>query len=178
MRIFARLPFVLFLILACPASAQDLASRTVLDGRVTLLVPAGFERMSQEMLTAKYPRQQPPKLVLTNADGSVNIAFRHTPMPASSDKLPAIHAMVEQALEQQFPTAEWRSSEISERDGMRFFKLDFMTPAIDTDIRNIMFGTPLDGRMLLISFNCTRELDARWAPYGHRIINSITVARP
>lgn len=158
------------------ALSQDLAPRMLLDGRVTMLIPVGFEPMSQEMLAAKYARARPPKLVLTNPDGSVNVAFRHTPTQVSPHDIPQVHVMAELTFQQQFPTAQWRNSETSERDGMRYFTLDVMTPAVDTDIRNIMFGTPLDGRMLLISFNCTRELDAKWGPIGQQIIDSIIVA--
>ena len=178
MRKLARCSLFLFLILtgALSAAAQELTPRTLFDGKVMLLIPVGFEPMSEEMLAAKYPRGEAPKLVFTNPDGSVNVAMRHTPMQVGPQDVALVHQFVEQTFQRQFPTSVWFGSTTGDRDGMPYFTLDFMTPAVDTSIRNIMLGTSLEGRMLLVSFNCTRELDDQWAPLGWRIIDSITLA--
>jgi hypothetical protein len=49
------------------------------------------------------------------------------------------------------------------------------TPAVDTEVRNIMMATHLDGRMLLLSFNCTRALEPQWESIGQKIISSVVV---
>lgn len=173
----ARTLFVVAISFLTPitASSQELASHTLFDGKVTMLIPVGFEPMSEEMLAAKYPRGEAPKLGFTNPDGSVNVATRHTPMQVGPQDVALVHRFVEQTFQRQFPTAVWFGSTTGDRNGIPYFTLDFMTPAVDTSIRNIMLGTSLEGRMLLVSFNCTRELDDQWALVGRRIIDSITL---
>ena len=159
-----------------PALAQDLAPRTFFDGRLTMLVPVGFEPMSEEMLSFKYPHQRRPTLVLTNPGGSVNVALNHTQNKVLNDQVPEMHQAMDQMFRRLYPSAEWNRSETGQRDGMRYSTLDLVTPAIDTEIRNIILAVSLDGRMLLISFNCVRELEAKWASLGQQIVDSVHIA--
>lgn len=170
---------VVFLAIAATVSAlsQELAPRTFFDGQLTLLMPVGFEPMSEEMLSFKYPNERRPTLVFTNPSGSVNVALNHTQNRVLNDQLPELHQALDQMFRQLFPSAEWNRSETGQRNGMRYSTLDLITPAIDTEIRNIMMAVSLDDRMLLVSFNCVRELEAQWAPLGQQIIDSISVSQ-
>ncbi len=172
---FTILLAVVFVVGTMPALAQQLEPRSLFDGKVSILIPAGFEPMSEEMLAEKYPLGEAPKLVFTNPDGSVNVAMRHTSMQVGPQDVPLVHQFVEWTFQRQFPRAVWFGSTTGERGGMPYFTLEFVTPADGTGVRNIMLGTALDGRMLLISFNCTRELEEQWAPLGQQIIDSISL---
>ncbi len=176
LRMVALLLTLVFFAGSTPAVSQQLEQRSFIDGRVTMLVPTSFTPMSEEVLELKYPSQQRPTLVFSNPAGTVNVALNHTQNAASEADVPGLHRSMEQLLRRVHPTAEWHDSRTGQRDGMRFFVLDFVTPALDTDIRNIIFATPLDGRMLLVSFNCVVELQSSWAPVGQKIIDSITIA--
>lgn len=158
-----------------PALSQQLERRSFFDGRVKMLVPTSLAPMPEEMLELKYPSQRRPTLVFTNPAGSVNVALNHTQNAASDADVPGLHRSMEQLLRRVHPTAQWHDSKTGQRDGMRYFVLDFVTPAVDTDVRNMVFATPLDGRMLLVSFNCMVELQSSWAPLGQQIIDSITL---
>lgn len=160
---------------AAPASSQELALRTFFDGRVTMLIPVAFEPMSEEMLSVKYPSDRRPTLVFTNPSGSVNVAINYTRNRALNEQIPEVHEVVEKGLRRQFPTSQWYSSESGQKAGEHYFRLDLVTPAVDTDIRNIMLGISLDNRVLLISFNCTRETEAQWVSLGQQIIDSVLV---
>ena len=63
-----------------PAGAQSvqLEERSVLGGKVVLLLPVTFELMGEEMLRLKYPAERRPTVVYTNPAGSVNVALNHT----------------------------------------------------------------------------------------------------
>lgn len=169
---------VAFVILApLNASSQELAPRTFFDGQLTMLIPVGFEPMSEELLSFKYPHERRPTLVFTNPSGSVNVALNHTQNRMLDDQVPEFHPVMDLMFRRLYPSAEWNRSEAGERNGMRYSTLDLITPAIDTEIRNIMLAVSLDDRLLLVSFNCTRELEAQWAPLGQQIIDSISIAQ-
>jgi hypothetical protein len=171
---------VVALVLLGPVSASaqtaNLETRRVLDGKVTLLLPVAFEVMGNDMLSIKYPAERRPTLVFTNPDGSVNVALNHTQNRAGPDDIPALLDAVTGMFRNLYPSARWYRSEVVQIGGRRFFLLDLRTPAIDTEIRNLMVGTSLDGRLLFITFNVTRELEAAWLAIGEAIIRSIRIA--
>lgn len=158
------------------AGAVDLAPRTVLGGRVTLLLPMTFAVMGEDMMRLKYPSERRPTLVFTNPDGSVNVALNHTDNRVGSDDIPALLDVVVDMFRNLYPSARWYRSEVAEIAGRPFFLLDLRTPAIDTEVRNLMAGTSLDGRLLFVTFNVTRELEDAWLAAGEAIIRSIRIS--
>lgn len=168
---------VCFLI-ACPglfAEEATLEPRTLLNGKVTLLLPKEFKPMSEEMLKVKYPSERRPTLVFSNERGSVNLALNHTRNSLPADRLAAFHKGMETTFKRLYPSAKWFRSERVNLNGREFFVMEFRTPAIDTEVRNLMAGTSLDGRLLLFSFNVTKELEKEWLNAGTRMIESIKV---
>ena len=160
------------------ARAQDsipLVQRTALAGKVSLLVPEAFGPLKPEIMDVKYRREGRPTEVLANERGTISIAFGHTPHALSPAQVRHIHPLMERQFKTTYPTARWNRSELVEREGRTYFLLDFWAPALDTDIRNIMLGTSVDGRFLLVSFNVTRELEKEWGARGERIMSSVRV---
>ena len=166
------------LLIATPTFAGPaLAERSLLGGKLSLLVPESFTQMSDEMLRLKYPYERRPTIVLSNPEGSVNVAVNHTQDALQPSQLREAHAAVEQGFRNLYPSAQWNRSEIVSLKGREFFVLDLRTPAIDTEIRNIMLGTSYDSRLLFITFNCTRELEPEWGDVGQRIVESASLIR-
>ena len=157
------------------ASEPNLTRRALLGGTLSLLVPESFSQMGDEMLRIKYPAERRPTMVLTNPEGSVNVAVNHTQNSLQPIQLPQMHAAMDQMFRSMYPSAKWNRSEVVSINGRQFFVLDLRTPAIDTEIRNVMGGTSYKGRLLLITFNCTRELEAQWGEVGRRILLSASL---
>ena len=152
---------------------ETLERRSLLDRKLSVLVPRSFTEMGPVMLQAKYPSQNRPSPVLTNESGAVNIAINYTNSRVKPKELRAAFNVIRAQLRNAYPTAQWYTSELTTIHGQAFFRMDFRTPAVDTEVRNIMVGTILEGRLLLISFNTTRELEDTWAPIGEAIVASI-----
>ena len=55
--------------------------------------------------------------------------------------------------------------------------LELITPAIDTQIHNVMYGTSVNGRFLLVTFDTTVEQSKEWLPIGKQIMSSLTIAK-
>jgi hypothetical protein len=161
---------------ALPAGAQEFARREILDGRVSLLVPASFEPMSEEALRTKYPSQHRPAYVLTDATGAVNVAAGHSNFAVSPEQLVAAHKGIEQSVRSQVPTAVWHRSEVLSKNGRPYLLFAHRSPGLDDDVENIMYIASVDGRLLTISFNCPAKADQQWLQYGQAIIDSIVIA--
>jgi hypothetical protein len=174
-----RLAFLLFVALGLlPTLARaepNLVSRVVLDGKVKMLLPSSFELMSEAMLKLKYPSGKPPTQIYTNDRGSVNVALNHTHDRLTAAQIPQFRKYLEDVFRRAYPSAHWYRSEVTEINGRQFVLLDVRTPAIDTEVRNVMIETSVDDRFLLISFNVVRELEGEWLAAGNKIIQSVKI---
>jgi hypothetical protein len=154
-----------------------LEPRALLDGRVEMLVPPAFGPMPEQMLKLKYPAERRPKVVLSNEAGSVSLALNHTTDRLPANELEKFHRYLEGLFRKLYPSAQWFHSEVIAVKGRQYIHLDLRTPAIDTDVRNLMLATSVDGRMLLISVNMTKELEGEWLDAGNLMIRSVVVTR-
>jgi len=154
-------------------SDYPLAEQSVLGGTLSLLLPSGFEPMSQQMLQTKYPSANRPSLVYTNSTGSINIAINHTQNAVQPSQLKQLHQALDSATRQQVPDGNWRFSGFQTYNGTEWVQLEFLSDAADTKIENMMTATSVDGRMLVVSFNVTEELAGEWLPVGREIIQSL-----
>jgi len=172
--------FAVLFSLVCPfllyaQTPVALTPRTVLGGTVQVLVPVDFAPMREDLLRVKYPSERRPSLVYTNPSASVNLALHHTNTPLHPHQLAEAHTAMDAMFKRLYPAATWFQSGLTTINGRSFFLLDLRTPALDTEVRNLMTGTSLHGRLLLISFNVTKEREAHWLPTAQKILTSIQI---
>ncbi len=160
-------------ILSFPTYGEELVSRTVLNGKVTLLTPKEFTPMKKELLELKYPMSQRPSEVLSDSTGGVTLAFNHTNNAMTQNEVMEAHKAMSKMFHNLHPSAKWLRDETIVRDGSNFMVLEVITPAIDTHIHNIMYGTSVEGRFLLVAFNTTVEQSKKWLPVGKQIMSSL-----
>lgn len=182
--------FIIFTIVGCsrPNSTQALKTEfdlkdgkinlqeiSVLSDKVEILIPKGFSIMSGEMAKIKYPSERRPTLIYTNESATINIAFNHTESKASNGEIQSYKDSLEKTFKNLNPSAKWYSSDVLKINSRNVGCLEFLTPALDTRIYNLIFFTELDGRLLLISFNCTEAQMNDWKPIAINIMNSLNV---
>jgi hypothetical protein len=152
-----------------------LQPKNVINGKLSLLIPEGFSIMDDQMLRIKYPSERRPTLVYTNDSASVNVAIDHTDNRVRAGELSAFHKYTDGMFRNQYPSATWFKSGVFEINGRDWMILDVRTPAIDTQVRNIMVGTSLDSRLLMVSVNLTKELEGEWLAAAEGIVQSLHV---
>jgi len=157
------------------ASAGEIEEAKLLGSRIHMDVPSSFEPMSEELLKLKYPNGNPPGHVLSAEDGSVTITFNHTSSPMDPDKLGELLHGMEMAYQINNPSATWHRSEITGINSRAWSYMDLHTKAGDGEVRNLILGTPLDGRLLIISVNMPKELEELWLPGALEMIESLEV---
>lgn len=148
---------------------------SLLNGKLMLDLPYGFELMSEEMLAAKYPDSNRPTLVYTNENGTVNFAFNHTGNKIPKGKLPELLPAFVKQFNAIYPQIEWFNKDVQKINGKDFIVLEFISPATDSKIYNIMYVTVLDGRMLMCSFNCLKSQNGEWETKAKESLNSVIV---
>jgi len=170
-----KLILLLVFAFSAPAYTQELAEVTTLSGKVSLKVPKMFSPMSKETLDIKYPATQRPTEVLSDSTSGVSIAFNHTKSRMQPDQIEEGYKSISKMFHNLYPSAKWIRNETITQNGSKFMVLELVTPAIDTKIHNIMYGTSVDGRFLLVAFNTTEEQAEDWLPVGEKIMQSIKI---
>ncbi|MBD8499477.1 hypothetical protein [Paenibacillus arenosi] len=156
-----------------PKGSKQLEQIQILDDKVSVLIPKGFEIMSEEMAATKYPGENRPTLIYTDEDGSINVAFNHLPTPISEDELDKFVAAMKKQFEKVHPSATWYDDGVTTINNKSVGYLELLTPAVDTNVYNLMFMTEVDGRILLGTFNCTEEQMAEWRLSAKEIMHSL-----
>lgn len=150
-----------------------LVERQVLDNKVSILLPENFRPMTEVEKERKYPSANRPPLVYTNEEQNINIAFNHMANPAQAAIIPEYLKAFEQQYSQLEMLKATYQKEVKDINGNTCLVFEFLTPAADTDIYNLMVGLPLEDRLLAVSFNCTQRLMADWQSVAQEIVNSI-----
>lgn len=154
---------------------NDLETKSLLNDKVELKIPIEFGVMSEELMKLKYPSERRPALVYTNETGGINIALNLTQHQASQQLIPSFKDNFVQTFKGLYPSAEWKDSGVTTINGREVGYLELVTPAIDTEIYNLIFFTDLDGKLLLCTFNCTQKSIDEWAPTAKEIMNSLKI---
>ncbi len=107
----------------------------------------------------------------------MTLAFNYTNTAIQPSQIKEAHASMSKSFHDMYPSATWFRDEIVVQNGQIFMVMELITPAIDTKIHNIMYGTSVDGRLLLAAFNTTIEQSEQWLPIGKKIMASMKVAK-
>ncbi len=127
------------------------------------------------MARLKYPSERRSPIVFTNDDGTVNVTVKPTKHRMTEATVDSARISLVRGFERFYPSQSIHSG-LAEVDGRLVFLIDMRTPALDTEIRNLVAGAPVENRLVMFSFNVTRELEAEWIDTGKRILTSIRFA--
>ena len=130
---------------------------------------------SSHNLKTKYPSERRPTLAYANEDYSINIAFNHTQNKVKDGQIPEYKREIKKAFENLYPSAAWFEDKVVKNNGRNIGVFELLTPAVDAEIYNLMSFSELEGRLFLVSFNCTEEQMEEWEPIAKRIIESLKV---
>jgi hypothetical protein len=150
----------------------ELEKASILSNKADILLPKSFSIMTEEMAKMKYPSERRPTIIYTNVSGSINIALNHTQSKATNSQISAYMDSMKKTFENLYPSAQWYNSSVEKVNGKKVGVLELVTPASDTEIYNLMWLTDLDGRLLISTFNCTKEQMNDWKPIAKSIMNS------
>lgn len=170
---------LLLLLLILPLAGfgqSDLEKQSFLYDKIELLVPKGFIVMSPQMEEQKYPnRSQQPNVVLTDETGEINILIARLDQHIGPDQVTAFKDFQMNTLKQLHPDAKWIDDGVKTVNGKNVGYFKFIANTADQPVFNYYFFTDMDGRVLLITFNCTGKLLPQWQNAAEAIAASLKV---
>lgn len=155
-------------------SQAKLDKVSFINNKVTILVPAGFVKMSDEMWTLKYHNIPRPELVLTDLDGEVNLLASLTPQSANESQLLEFKNFQLNNIKKR-PDVNILSSGINIVNGKKVSYIKFISEAVDQNVFNYYFFTIYNGKVLFFSFNCIEKLEKDWEKSADEIVASLKI---
>lgn len=149
----------LVLIVALLLSSAALAAEplSLYDGRVSFTLPAGFQRMSDELANKKFSRGERPQYIYSDAKTTTSIAVVVAEAKVTPEELDAFRDFMQSTFTRMIPGAQWLKRDYLTVGKTKWARLELMSNAIDTTIHNIILITVLDGKPLMFNFNSTKE---------------------
>jgi hypothetical protein len=127
------------------------------DSGATFEAPEGFEPLSKDLISKKWPTDRAPGYAVGTPTGSTTVAYDLKPHQVPQDALPEAQKSFTKLFERMIPGLEWKKNEIVEHAGQKWLLMEMTSNAVDTDIYNIMILTGLGNRMLVFNFNSTKD---------------------
>ncbi|WP_426671632.1 hypothetical protein ACPPVU_10375 [Mucilaginibacter sp. McL0603] len=176
MRSFLFNSFLLILLPVCSFGQGNLETRKLFDGKVELMVPAEFKPMTVEVMDQKYPNSgQQPDVVLTDDNAEVNIVASRTKQLLQASQMEAYKDFMIASLKKSHPDAQWLDSGVKTINGKRVGYFKMLSNAADQKVFVYYFFTDMDGRALIMTFNCTEKLLPAWKETADNIVSSLKV---
>ena len=131
---------------------------TTPDQNASFDAPDNYSPLTQNEINLKFARgNKPPQFAVGNERRTVSIAYGHNPMPTTEDNLDVGLQTLYQGIDKILNKPKWVEHSVRQIGNRRWIYMEFIVPAIDTNIHNIMLLTPYKGKTLMFNFNATVE---------------------
>lgn len=141
-------------------------------GDFSVKIPKEFGLMSEEALAIKYPNGNLPTMAYTNDNGSINIVFNLNDVEMADSDIKTYIKQMEDVYK-QYVDADTMNVEYFKIDGHQIGQIEFVSSAPDTDIYNRLVAFSVNGKLRIVSFNCTEKYMDEWKDVSEFIINSL-----
>lgn len=139
------------------------------DSKFYIKIPKTFKQLDYETIGVKY-NGDVPNIVFSNEDTTINVAVSLTDNQISNNQISSYKATVLNLLKDN---SEIISSDLYEVDNHNVGKIKLISKAQDTNIYNHMIFFSYNKKLVLVTFNCTIELQDEWQGVGDFIIDSL-----
>lgn len=155
----------------------DLAPRSFLNDRVTLLVPVDFQEMDEAQRKSVYALTQDISQALTNEANTVKIGLGQGSGTMPLMMLPLMAGTIKESMKARPKDSgeEWIDTRLLQIHGRDWIVNEFRAGTADTKIYSQMALGSLDGRAFTIRLDCSVQEEAKWRAVGNAIIASLRI---
>lgn len=133
-------------------------------------IPKEFKIMKDEIVKIKYPSGNPPSLVYTNDNGTINIALVLNDVKMHNTEIEEYVKLMESTYKSYTKDVKMNFWEINNH---KIGEIEFISEVSDTEIYNHLIAFSVNGKLRIVNFNCTKEYVEEYQDVSNFIINSI-----
>lgn len=165
--------FCFLLTAARPAAEVELIKKRVLSERVEILIPKGFEVMSEQQMEFNYAKAQSrPSVIFTNSK-EASLAFNYTDNAADQDMIEMYAATFYKTYTKQFKDAKWFENGVKEINGRKVGYMELMKPELGHEVYTLIFFTDVEDKLLMCTFTCADRQKPEWEAVAKQIMASV-----
>lgn len=146
---------------------------SLFEDKVSIMIPNNFTVMDSELATIKYPSERRPEPVFSNESASITMGFNHTDSKVKAEEIEIFKTFLLQNLQRMQSSISVLEDGVKTVNEKTIAFFEFLSPALDSDIYNLMFCVELEGRVLLTNFNCLEADMEQWQPIAKGILESL-----
>lgn len=150
----------------------------VIKKQLFIYIPDEFALLAKETARQKYPYENRPEIIYADPQGSVTVAFTHRKEKLDTGQEEEVRNAIAQVMRQLYPSGIFmeKQSVVTYAAQMPVAWFDFVTPAIDADIYNLMFFYALNGKLLMGACNCLQADQEEWKEFFVQMIKTLRSA--
>jgi hypothetical protein len=161
------------LMAARPAAEIELIKKRVLSERVEVLIPKGFEVMTEQQMDFTYAHASSrPSVVFTN-NNLVSLSFNYSDNEADQDMVEVYETSFAKAYHKQYKQATFFSEGVKEISNRKVGFIEYMKPEMGHEVYTLVFFTDVQGKLLICTFNCADRQKPEWEPLAKKIMASL-----
>lgn len=146
---------------------------TFFDAKMAIKLPKEFTDMPLNFAKIKYPAEQRPQIIKMNEDGSINVTLSLYPEKLKKEDVPDCIAALKAVINRMNPANLFFELKTEQNEALTVGYFDYKSNALDSDLYNIMFVTPIAGNTMLGTFNCRMSDRENWQMIALQMILSI-----
>ncbi|TGE21759.1 hypothetical protein E5K00_15940 [Hymenobacter aquaticus] len=155
-----------------PFAEVEMIKKRVLSERVEILIPKGFEVMSEQQMDFNYAKAQSrPSVIYTN-NKEASIAFTYTDNTADQDMIDMYAENFYKMYSKQYKEAKWFNKGVKEVNGRKIGFMELMKPELGHEVYNLVFFTDVEGKLLMCNFTCADRQKPEWEAVAKQIMAS------
>ena len=143
------------------------------DGRMQVMLPQSFQDMPSGLARLKYPMEQRPQVIRTNERTDINFTFSLLDQPLENSQVKPLRDTLKKALRRARPDMRFMEDGLRETQERTTGWFEFISNGIDGKLYNIMYLTPVSGRLMQGLFNCPVKDAQNWKMVILQVMDTI-----
>ncbi|MDR3288010.1 MAG: hypothetical protein LBT22_01130 [Peptococcaceae bacterium] len=153
----------------------EFEARTLAGDKITMMIPKEFKELDAELAKIKYPMEQRPQTILTDASGTINLLLNHMDGQMSNDDAAMIRDKLFAMMSRLNPGVKQQAKGEETLADKNVAYVEFTNPALDGKIYNLMFFLELEAKPLMVSFNCLTKSMKYWQKSAFEMMRSLQI---
>ncbi|MEK5039332.1 hypothetical protein [Sporosarcina sp. FSL K6-3457] len=154
---------------------MDFTEISLYENKIRMCIPATFEVMEPELMDIKYPSSRRPEYIYTSESTSINVTMKIMEQQIKAEELEEFTQTMMTMLHKLQPSADMLDIGIKEVNGVQIGYFDFITPALDDKIYNLMFLFMVGENVTMGSINCLKKEMNIWKPIAYGMLESVSI---
>lgn len=145
------------------------------DGQIQMRIPAAFEVMESDLMDIKYPSSRRPDYIYTSESTSINVTLKIMEQQIKAEELEDFTQTMMEILQKMQPTTNMLDIGFNKVNDVQIGYFDFITPALDNKIYNLMFLFIVGENVTMGSINCLKKEMNIWKPIAYGMMETISI---